>query len=338
MPKTVFTALITLPILLFSHEGHDDRSGVGHLITTATETGAGDHLYLTIPGWGAMPDGKKIGNMHGDVALDKAGNVYASTMGEPGVIKFDRFGRFVGKLRAGISGMHSLTTVKEGEQEFIWGSQYQKNRAVKFDLAGNIVATLPNQKTGEVPGGMKGLTEVLVGPDGDIYFFMGYGSKMIHRLKPDGTLVKSVGKHGEGVMEFKACHGAAIDHRYGQPRLLVCDRENRRLVHLSLDLEWIGRYGKGWMRRPADVDVRGDLAVVADLEGRISMMDKEGKLVATLLDNPDKKQWATNNVPAENLHDHAVSAPHGIKFGPQGQIYLQEWSKVGRVIALYPKK
>lgn len=338
MKITLAFAFLALSFRLSGHEGHDHAAGAGHVVTTAVETGVKDHRYITIPGWGAMPEGRKIGALHGDLALDQAGNVYASTVQGPGMIKFDRFGRFVRTLSGGLNGMHSLTSVQEGDKEFIWGSQTGKNRAVKFDLAGNIVATLPNKKTGEIPGGMRGLTELLVGPDGDLYFFMGYGSKMIHRIKPDGTLVKSGGGAGTGEMQFKACHGAAIDHRYAEPRLLVCDRDGRRMMHLSMDLEWIGLYGPQPLRRPADVDVQGDFAVIADIEGRISLMDKEGEIVSSLLDNPNQKQWATNGVPADQLHDNAASAPHGIKFGKQGQIYLTEYSKVGRIIALYPIK
>lgn len=321
-----------------AHEGHDHSSGVGPVITTATVTGSISHQYVTVPGWGAMPKGRSIGALHGDLTVDQEGSVYVSSIGEPGILKFDRFGKFDRSLRSGLTGMHSLTTVTEDGKEFIWGSQTRQKRAVKFDLAGNIIATLPNQKTGELEGGMGGLTETLVGPNGDIYLFMGYGSKKIHRLKPDGTLVKTVGGAGTGDLQFKACHGAAIDPRFEPARLLVCDRDGRRMMHLSLELEWIGLYGPQPLRRPADVDVQGDYAVVGDIEGRAVLMDQEGKIVSALLDNPNKKQWATNGVKADALHDAALSAPHGIKFGPQGQIYVTEYSKVGRIVALYPKK
>ncbi|MGJ8696268.1 MAG: hypothetical protein ACSHYF_08110 [Verrucomicrobiaceae bacterium] len=336
MKISLFLGFGALVSPLLAHEGHDHGTGVGYVVTTATETGSEGYRYVTVPGWGAMPEGKNIGNLHGDLTLDKEGNVYASTTGGPGIVKFDRFGKFVRTLRNGLNGMHSLTTVEEDGKEFIWGSQVGKNRAVKFDLKGNVVATLPNEKTGELEGGMKGLTETLVGPDGDVYFFMGYGSKKIHRLKPDGTLVKTYGGAGKGKDQFTACHGAAIDLRYEEPRILVCDRDGRRMMHLTMDLEWIGLYGPQPLRRPADVDVQGDLAVVGDIEGRLVLMDKEGKIVSALLDNPDKKQWATNGVKAEGLHDAAFSAPHGVKFGPQGQLYCTEYSKVGRLIALYP--
>ncbi|MEJ6568299.1 MAG: hypothetical protein QNL80_05490, partial [Akkermansiaceae bacterium] len=112
-----------------AHEGHDHAVGVGYVITTATETGAEGHRYVTVPGWGAMPEGKNIGALHGDLTLDKAGNVYVATIGGPGVVKFDRFGKFVRTLKNGLNGMHSLTTVEEKGKEFIWGSQTGKSRA-----------------------------------------------------------------------------------------------------------------------------------------------------------------------------------------------------------------
>lgn len=322
----------------FAHEGHDHKTGVGPIITTATLTGSKNHQYVTVPGWGVPPNGTNMGSLHGDLVLDKGGNIYVATDGGPGIVKFDHFGRYQKTLKEGIAGMHALTHVVEGEKEFFWGAQTRKNRAVKFDLEGRIVQTLPNEKTGELDGGMGGLTEILVGPDGHIYFFMGYGSKKIHMLNPDGTLVKTYGGRGKGKDQFAACHGAAIDLRYGKPRILVCDRENRRMVHLTMDLTWIGVHGETGMRRPADVDVRGDFAVISELEGRVILTDKAGKVVAALLDNPDKKQWGTNGVPAAGLTDKAFSSPHGVKWGPQGQIYVSEWSKVGRLIALYPTK
>lgn len=332
------TAVAITPLSVSAHENHDHAAGVGPVITTATVTGPEGYRFVTIPGWGALPEDKNIGPLHGDLALDRAGNVYASLESEAGVAVFDKFGKFVKTLKPGLQQFHSLTSVVEDDKEYLWGAQYQANRAVKFDLEGNVVAVLPNEKTGEPEGGMGGLTEVLVAPDGHIFFFMGYGSKKIHKLNPDGTLVKTYGGKGTGKDQFTACHGAAIDLRYGEPRILVCDRDGRRMMHLTMDLEWIGIYGETPMRRPADVDIRGDLAAVGEIEGRVILMDKEGKIVATLCDNPDEKQWATNGVPGDQLHDNAFSAPHGIKWGPQGQIYVTEYSQVGRLVALYPTK
>ena len=334
----IFAIALAFATPIFSHEGHDHASGVGNVITTATVTGPEGHQFVTVPGWGSLPKEKNIGPLHGDLAVLKSGNVYVSLESKAGIAVFDRHGKFIKTLKPGLQQLHSLIAIEENGTEFLWGAQVKQNRAVKVDLEGNIVSTLPNEKTGDLEGGMGGLTEVLVGPKGHIYFFMGYGSKKIHKLKPDGTLVKTYGGKGKGKDQFTACHGAAMDYRYDEPRILVCDRDGRRMMHLTLDLTWLGIYGTTSMRRPADVDVQGDYAAVGEIEGRVILMDKEGKVVAALLDNPNEKQWATNGVPAHQLHDNAFSAPHGIKWGPQGQIYVSEYSKVGRLVALFPKK
>ncbi|MDA7881389.1 hypothetical protein N9A94_03715 [Akkermansiaceae bacterium] len=333
-----FAIALSLFSSVIAHEGHSHASGIGHVISTATVTGSDGHEYVTVPGWGAMPNEQYIGPLHGDLAVVKSGGVYVSLESQAGIAVFDRHGKFMKTLKPGLQELHSLIAVEEDGNEFLWGAQAKQNRAVKFDLEGNIVATLPNEKTGKLEGGMDGLAEVLVGPEGHVYFFMGYGSNKIHKLKPDGTLVKTYGGKGTGNDQFTACHGAAMDYRYDEPRILVCDRDGRRMIHLTLDLTWIGIYGATPMRRPADVDVQGEYAAVSEIKGRVILMDKEGKLVAALLDNPDQKQWATNGVPAYQLRDSAFSAPHGIKWGPQGQIYVSECSKVGRLVALYPKK
>ncbi|MEN8775060.1 MAG: hypothetical protein ABF379_14920 [Akkermansiaceae bacterium] len=333
-----FLAVVIFTSLMYAHEGHHHGDGVGPVITTRTVTGSEGHEYVTVPGWGVPPNGTNIGESHGDLTLDRAGNVYVATDGGPGIVVFDRLGKFVRFLKAGLAGMHSLTTVTEGEQQFIWGAQFRENRAVKFDLDGNIIATLPNKNTGKLEGGIGGLTEVLVGPDGHVFLLMGYGSKKIHKLKPDGTLIKSYGGKGAGKDRFASCHGGSVDLRYEESRLLVCDCDGRRMIHLTMDLTWIGVYGEVPMRRPANVDVKGEYAAVAEIEGRAILVDKSGEIVSVLLDNPDKEQWGANEVVAGNYHDKALCAPHGIKWGPHGQIYITESSSVGRLVALFPKK
>jgi len=309
--------------LLQGHEGHDHSVGVGAVVSSQVETGPISNRFITEPGWGRGTQKETLGSIHGDITLDQAGNAYVSILGNPGMAKFDKEGKFHSYLKGGLTNCHSLTTVVEDGKEFIWAGRLNPQQAVKFDLEGN--------------GGMKGLTELLVGPDGDLYFFMGYGSKKIHRIKPDGTLVKSYGGGGKGKDQFTSCHGAAFDFRYDEPRILVCDRDGRRMIHLTPDLEWIGLYGHNGVRRPADVDVRGDYAAVALIEGGVQLYDRDGIAVALLLDNPDKKQWATNQVLPKDLHDSRLSAPHGIKWGADGSIYVAEWSKFGRVVKLVPR-
>jgi hypothetical protein len=69
-------------------------------------------------------------------------------------------------------------------------------------------------------------------------------------------------------------HGLAVDTRYDQPLLLVCDRENFRLSHFDFDGKFVGNITLH-LRRPCQVSFLGDYAVVSELQGRVTILDKD---------------------------------------------------------------
>ena len=174
-----------------------------------------------------------------------------------------------------------MTTVEEGGEEFLVGAHLAGERVVKLDLEGKLVLEIPNEGTGEIPGGFKGLTAVAVGPDGAIYAACGYGSNRVHKFDAAGKLVRTVGGRGSGEGVFKTCHGLALDGRGREPLLLVADRENRRLVHLTLDLEWVGVHSEN-LRRPCAMSIHGERCAVAELEGRVTVVGRDGAHLAHL--------------------------------------------------------
>ena len=86
---------------------------------------------------------------------------------------------------------------------------------------------------------------------------MGFGSRLIHKFDASGKLLKTFGGMGDGDGKFNTCHGLTIDIRFGAPRLLVADRENRRLCHLDLEGNWIGVHASN-LRRPCSFSWRGE--------------------------------------------------------------------------------
>jgi hypothetical protein len=117
---------------------------------------------------------------------------------------------------------------------------------------------------------------------------------------------------GKGTTDglFDCCHGLAVDTRYDQPLLLVCDRENRRLCHLDLDGKFVGTVTQH-LRRTCQVSFQGDYAVVSELEGRASILDKDNAPVAFLGDNPKKTQWANYQLQPNEIGAAFFSAAHG---------------------------
>ena len=71
----------------------------------------------------------------------------------------------------------------------------------------------------------------------------------------------------------------------------MADREKRRLVHFDLEGNWIGVHASN-LRRPCAVRILGDTAAVAELESRVTLLDKTGTPLAFLGDNPNQTQWA----------------------------------------------
>lgn len=331
LPTLTFLSLAAITPLS-AHEGHS-HAPKGKAVTEVIKTGQNAFVYETVPGFGKIPDGSQLGPTHGGVAVDKSGLIYVSTDGKQSIAVFKKDGTFVKAMSPDLQGVHGLQMVTEGDKEVLYCAQLKKNRVLKLDLDGKVLLTIPNENTGEIPGGTRGLTAVAVAPDGSIFVSMGYGSNKIHKFDKDGKIIKSWGSRGKGEQQFTTPHGLGIDMRYDQPRLLVCDREKRRLVHYDLNGNWIGVHSTG-LRRPCAVSFHGDHVAIAELEARVAIVNKEGKLVSVVGDNPNKKQWANFRVPPANQKPGIFTAPHGLSFDKDGNLYVQDWNATGRLTKL----
>jgi hypothetical protein len=315
----------------------EPNTAPGKEISHAATVGNGNWTFETVPGWGKLPDGRKLGPTHGSVLSAADGKIYFSTDADLAIIVYQADGTFVKTIAPECAGFHAMALRVENEKDVIYGAQLPKGRVCKIDTDGKLLLEIPNASTGEVPGGWNGLTAVTVAPGGEIFAATGYGAQMIHKFDATGKLLKSFGGKGAGDGQFNTCHGLAIDTRFGEPRLLVADRGNRRLVHLDLEGRFIGVHSKG-LRLPCMVDIRGDYCAVAELEARVTILDKEGVPVAFLGDNPNKGQWAKFGVAPEDFKDGIFTAPHGLCFDSSGNLYVQDWNATGRVTKLVIKK
>jgi hypothetical protein len=132
---------------------------------------------------------------------------------------------------------------------------------------------------------------------------------------------------------FDCSHGLAVDMRYDQPLLLVCDRENRRLCHFDFDGKFV-RTITQHLRRPCQVSFHGGFAVVSELEGRVVILDRDNVPVAFLGDNPDKTQWANYDLTPAQIAATTFSAAHGCFIDREANIYVSDWNRTGRVTRL----
>ena len=75
----------------------------------------------------------------------------------------------------------------------------------------------------------------------------------------------------------------------------------------------------------------GEYALIGELGGAVSVLDKEGKLVARLGLNEEKGETGNNNLEPAKWRPGFVTAPHGVAFNGVGDIFVSEYNKFGRV-------
>jgi hypothetical protein len=226
-----------------------------------------------------------------------------------------------------VSGMRveksadSLTLTVDGKPRIITNDQIAKKGA---GLA--IEDKLSERRTS-----LK-ITNADAAPNGDIYVVDGYGSDWIFVFDSNGKFKHKFGGKGEP-FKLANCHKVHVDNRYSPPRIFLCDRGNNRILHASLAGEPLGVIAtEAPLRRPSSASFHGDYVTLAEIAGRISVWDKEGKLVASLGANDNSKQTNTPGVPPADWRENVVTSPHGVTFDAKGNILETEWNKFGRVL------
>lgn len=333
-----FTSLISLASAhdggLLLHTGKPLKRSLAEA-PFAVVTGAGSLAYQTVPGWGAVPDTVKIGPTHGGVVVDKEGHIYVSSDGNEGIFVFKPDGTLAKKIAPEFSGIHGMMIHGENGREYIYAAHLRSKQVVKLDLDGKALLQIPYPKEANAypDGNGYAPTGVTVAPDGSIFVADGYGKSLIHKFDAAGKWIKTFGGKGNTDGKFETCHGIALDTRGEKPLLLVCDRENRRLVHMDLDGNFVAVITKD-LRRPCAVSILGDHVAIAELEARVTILDKSNQPVGHLGDNPDKSQWAKFPSPQSEWKDGIFTAPHGLSYDKDGNLYVQDWNQTGRITKL----
>ena len=82
---------------------------------------------------------------------------------------------------------------------------------------------------------------------------------------------------------------------------------------------------------PAAVHIRGDYAVFPELQGRVTVLDKDGAIVAQVGDNPNGGQRANFGLPPDQWKDGISNSPHGGSIDKDGNLLIAEWTKFGHL-------
>ncbi len=286
-----------------------------------------------VPDFLKPPPGKEtIGNGHGEIQVDSKGNIYVSVQEEgAGIQVYGPDGAFIKALPLPPS-LHGFVIRQDESVEFLFAAVLGEQRVIKTTLEGEVVMEIPTAAFPADKAGAKGfrLTSCDVAPNGDIYVVDGYGNDWIFVFDRAGNFKKAFGGRGEP-LKLQNCHKIFIDPRYDEPRVLLCDRINLRLLHTDLDGNLIGVHAEG-LRRPSSAAFHGDLVAVAEIAGCVTVLDKEGKVVAKLGANDTEGQTNTPKVEPKDWRQGVVTSPHGITFDREGNILETEWNTFGRVL------
>lgn len=341
--------------------------GIPSILTASRTTppiviGTGDYRYEVLHNWPQLPPQFTWQTTQG-AAIDRDGCLYVIHNGvreqanHPAIFAFDPTGKHIRSFGQEFQGGgHGIEVRQEDDEQFLYVCCYKHLKCLaKLTLHGDVVwkRQAPMQSGVYAPGedsaptSQRGRnhfepTNFAFLPDGDLLVADGYGSFFIHRYTKDGAWKNHFGgphpkgDGGPGPGTFNLPHGICFDARPGrEPSVVICDRVNNRLQFVSQDgrhLETLDGFDL-----PANVEVQGDLLLVPELNGRVTLLDGKNTVIARLgasanaggsdrikPDRADPSTW----VPGEFVH------PHDACFDAQGNIIVVEWVTPGRVTRL----
>jgi hypothetical protein len=302
-------------------------------------TGNGEWSYRVVSDWGKLPTGTAFGGTHGGITTDNAGRVYISTQSSTGVLVYSPEGVLQTTIAGEYPEIHSMVHVEENGVDYFWctvqkGTPKENWLFIKIKTDGTVVQkiTAPPEAGFRAPNEWR-LTAAVPAPDGSIFIANGYGDSRLFRFDAQGNFKASFAGKGTAEGLFDCSHGLSVDTRYDQPLLLVCDRENRRLCHFDFDGKFVSTVTRH-LRRPCQVSFHGDYAVVSELEGRVTILDRDNAPVAFLGDNAQKSQWANYSLRPGDVAVTAFSAAHGVYVARDASIYVSDWNQTGRITRL----
>lgn len=335
---------------------------------SATLVGTGDHQYQVDHRWPKLPAEFTWQTTH-NVAFDSEGLLYVIHEGRfdqkdhPSIFAFDPDGNYVrsfGKEFQG--GGHGIEIRNEDGEDFLYLCLYHQQRSIaKLNVKGEQVwrkgapmhtglyvdgeDKYPRGRDDNPWGRDRFMpTNIAFHPDGGFYLADGYGAFCVHRYDKDANWVEKFGSTSSEEKEdgkFNLPHGIWIDDRKkSEPLVVVADRANARLQWFTMAGEH--RQTLDGFLLPANIDVSGEVMLVPDLVGRVTLLDGENNVIAHLGDDSQRIQADANaegkryqiREDESKWQEGKFIHPHDACFDTEGNIFVAEWVHAGRVTKL----
>ncbi len=246
--ETCFSAVVSyrtfLPVVsalcLGSVALAEDSSLLGH----------GSARYRINTSWAKVePSVAPVINAHG-LAEDRAGRIYLVTdHPQNDFLVFEKDGRFVRSIRAGLGGGHGLEIFESGGREYLlhidcgwhfaaegWNPTPGEGRVTLLTTEGKVVRKFPTPAELGVRDGKFLPCDAAVTPAGTILIADGYGSNFIYEFSVEGALLNKWGGPSKDAANLSNAHGISIDTTDARgPLVWIPSRAQSQLKAFKLD-------------------------------------------------------------------------------------------------------
>ena len=321
--------------------------------------GQGPARYTLDLKWAkADPALAPIVNAHA-LAEDKEGRIYLVTdHPQNDFIVFEKDGRYVRSISAGLGGGHGLEIFeKEGVEYLVhvdsgwhmaaegWNPSAVEGRITLLTTAGQVVRQFPTPKELGLSDGKFMPCDVAWTPAGTLLVVDGYGSNFIYEFTLEGKLLKKWGGPTKDAANLSNAHGISLDVADPRgPLVWVPSRSQNQIKAFTLDghhvdtLELPGAFA-------GQLFFRGEKIYTAvcwskDAQGKrlpksgfLLVLDRATKKVLSALGG-EAPQYVDGKLQPLRQAQPVFIHGHDLYVDGAGDIYLGEWNADRR----YPSK
>lgn len=293
--------------------------------------GQGALQYRVVPGWGDVSMDKiTLQNCHA-MRQDASGRIVLINTGPANnVIIYGADGKVVATWGTTYPGVHGLAIVKDADGECLWLTDHDRHEVIKTTIDGKELKVIPwpasvalYTKADEYKP-----TDIELSDDGSFYVCDGYGQAMILHYGADGKLIKAFGGKGNAAHQLNTPHGCAIDRRDpAKPLLVVASRGHKALKRFTLAGDYVDTIPMPGAD-VCDVQVHGKLLYVPNLNGYVSILDEQNRVVSNLAGSAPVYDNQGSLQPMKRDGDTFIH-PHNLYVDAANSVYVAQWNSKG---------